>query len=117
MRTTQIVLMPKSWGIAIMKISEGSCTGMFLPVPSVKPMAVMMFGRCTKMIRNRSISPLRPWPQALDLPMANQVKHLKNLMLSRPFLSRIPDQSLINGEQAEDNNTRVQPGARMGLMP
>jgi len=26
--------------------------------------------------------------------MANQVRYLKNLMLSRPYLSRIPDQSL-----------------------
>ncbi|MFY0687499.1 MAG: glycoside hydrolase family 140 protein [Cyclobacteriaceae bacterium] len=49
-------------------------------------------------------SPLRPWPQALDLPMANQVQHLKNLMLSRPFLSRIPDQSIVIGDQDEDNN-------------
>ena len=48
--------------------------------------------------------PLRPWPVALDLPMANQVKHLKKLMLSRPFLSRIPDQSMIIGPQQEDNN-------------
>ncbi len=39
--------------------------------------------------------PLRPWKVALDLPMARQVKHLKNLMLSRPFLTRIPDQKLI----------------------
>lgn len=44
--------------------------------------------------------PLRPWPQALDMPMANQVKHLKNLMLSRPFLTRIPDHSMVLGEQA-----------------
>lgn len=44
--------------------------------------------------------PLRPWTLALDLPVANQVKHLKNLMLSRPFLSRIPDQSLVAGEQS-----------------
>lgn len=48
--------------------------------------------------------PLRPWKEALDLPMANQVKHLKNLMLSRPFLSRIPDQSMVVGEQPEDND-------------
>ncbi len=47
--------------------------------------------------------PLRPWPEALDLPMANQAKHLKNLMLSRPFLTRIPDQSLIVMEQEEDD--------------
>lgn len=39
--------------------------------------------------------PLRPWPVALDLPMANQARHLKNLMLSRPFLTRIPDQSMV----------------------
>ncbi|MBN3581022.1 glycoside hydrolase family 140 protein [Algoriphagus aestuarii] len=48
--------------------------------------------------------PLRPWKVALDLPMANQVKHLKNLMLSRPFLTRIPDQSMILDEQIDDEN-------------
>ena len=45
--------------------------------------------------------PLRPWHKALDLPMAHQVRHLKNLMLSRPFLSRIPDQSLIRTDQQD----------------
>jgi hypothetical protein len=48
--------------------------------------------------------PLRPWPLALDLPMANQVKHLKNLFLSRPFLSRIPDQSMVVDDQADNND-------------
>lgn len=48
--------------------------------------------------------PLRPWPVALDLPMANQVKHLKHLMLSRPFLTRIPDQSMIVAQQEENND-------------
>jgi hypothetical protein len=48
--------------------------------------------------------PLRPWTVALDLPMANQVKHLKNLILSRPFLTRIPDQSMILGSQKEDED-------------
>ncbi|WP_149304823.1 glycoside hydrolase family 140 protein [Pareuzebyella sediminis] len=43
--------------------------------------------------------PLRPWPMALDLPAANQVRHLKNLMLSRPYLSRIPDQTLVASAQ------------------
>lgn len=50
--------------------------------------------------------PLRPWQQALDLPMANQVKHLKNLFLSRPFLNRIPDQTMVAGKQ-EDNEHYV----------
>jgi len=51
--------------------------------------------------------PLRPWPVALDLPMANQVKHLKQLMLSRPFLNRIPDQSIINGPQEENTHYKT----------
>ncbi|NND05537.1 MAG: DUF4038 domain-containing protein [Saprospiraceae bacterium] len=58
--------------------------------------------------------PLRPWPVALDLPMANQVKHLKNLMLSRPYLTRIPDQSMILIAQEENEDyviaTRDQSG-------
>ncbi len=48
--------------------------------------------------------PLRPWKAALDLPMANQVRHLKDLMLSRPYLTRIPDQSIIVGSQQDDRN-------------
>lgn len=51
--------------------------------------------------------PLRPWKQALDLPMANQAQHLKHLMLSRPFLTRIPDQTLIHGDQEEDKHFKV----------
>lgn len=49
-------------------------------------------------------NPLRPWPKALDLPMANQVKHLKNLFLSRPFLTRIPDLSIVKTPQREDTS-------------
>ena len=48
--------------------------------------------------------PLRPWQKALDLPMANQVKHLKNLFLSRPFLDRIPDSTLVIDKQDDDEN-------------
>lgn len=48
--------------------------------------------------------PLRPWKEALDLPMANQVKYLKNLMLSRPFLSRIPAQEMIVDPQEDDEH-------------
>jgi len=48
--------------------------------------------------------PLRPWKEALDMPMANQVRHLKNLILSRPFLTRVPDQSMIVENQNEDND-------------
>lgn len=38
------------------------------------------------------------WYDALKDPGFNQMKHLKNLMLAFPFFERIPDQSLIAGE-------------------
>ena len=37
----------------------------------------------------------RPWYEALNLPGSSQVQHARALLLSRPFLTRIPDQSLI----------------------
>ena len=36
-----------------------------------------------------------PWQQALEFTGASQLKHLRRLMESRPYFSRIPDQSLI----------------------
>lgn len=48
-----------------------------------------------------------PWHQALDLPGAMQLGFLKQLMLSRPYLTRIPDQSLIVSE-APQGLERVQ---------
>lgn len=36
-----------------------------------------------------------PWREALDLPGAVQLRHLKDLMLSRPYLTRIPDQTVL----------------------
>jgi Protein of unknown function (DUF4038)/Putative collagen-binding domain of a collagenase len=41
------------------------------------------------------------WKKALELPAANQVKHLRKLIESRPILDRVPDQSLI----FENNNS------------
>ncbi|MCA1595374.1 MAG: glycoside hydrolase family 140 protein, partial [Chloroflexi bacterium] len=37
----------------------------------------------------------RPWYEAIHLPGAGQMQHARALLLSRPFLTRIPDQSLI----------------------
>lgn len=42
--------------------------------------------------------PDRDWRAALDRPAAGQVQFLHALVESRPFLSRIPDQSLIVGD-------------------
>lgn len=40
----------------------------------------------------------RPWHEALQLPGASQMQHARALLLSRPFLERIPDQSLVVSE-------------------
>ncbi len=47
-------------------------------------------------------APLKPWKLSLDLEVANQVKHLKNLMLSKEYFSRIPDQNLVADVQKDD---------------
>ena len=40
-------------------------------------------------------NPLMPWSEAIHQPGAAQMQHAKNLMLSRPFLTRVPDDSVI----------------------
>lgn len=49
-------------------------------------------------------APLKPWHQSLDLEVANQVKHLKSLLLSRNYFERIPDQNLILDSQLDDDH-------------
>lgn len=48
--------------------------------------------------------PDRYWYDALDRSGAASLIHLRNLMLSRPFLSRVPDQSIINGNPGSGAN-------------
>lgn len=45
--------------------------------------------------RQPLIGARRPWYEALQLPGASQMQHARALLLSRPFLERIPDQSLV----------------------
>ena len=53
--------------------------------------------------------PLMPWRDAIDQPGAAQMIHGRSLMESRPFLTRVPDDSVI---VPADVSTRV-PGAGM----
>jgi hypothetical protein len=48
--------------------------------------------------RNKNAVPTAPWYDSLDSAGANQMKHIRNLMESRPFLTRIPDQSVITDD-------------------
>ena len=52
-------------------------------------------------------NPLMPWNEAIHQPGAAQMQHAKNLMLSRPFFTRIPDDSVI----VTDRVTTSVPGA------
>ncbi|RYF54487.1 MAG: DUF4038 domain-containing protein, partial [Cytophagaceae bacterium] len=40
-------------------------------------------------------SPHLFWPEAMELPAANQMKFVRRLLESRPLLDRVPDQSMI----------------------
>jgi hypothetical protein len=40
-------------------------------------------------------NPLMPWQEAIHQPGAAQMHHAKDLLLSRPFLTRIPDDTII----------------------
>ena len=55
------------------------------------------------------------WTVALNRPGASQMQYAKKLLLSRPYFSRIPDQSLIVGLQGEGEHhvsaTRAQDGS------
>jgi len=52
-------------------------------------------------------NPLMPWFEALDQPGAGQMQHGRRLMESRPFFTRIPDDSVI----VPDAVTTAVPGA------
>jgi hypothetical protein len=44
-------------------------------------------------------SPLAYWYDSLDRPGAMQLQYLTNLMLSRPYLERVPDQALLQSSE------------------
>jgi hypothetical protein len=45
--------------------------------------------------RNPINAPLMPWHQAIDQPGAGQMQHGRRLMESRPFLTRVPDDTIV----------------------
>jgi hypothetical protein len=45
--------------------------------------------------RNPINNPLMPWHEAIDQPGAGQMRHARRLLESRPFLTRVPDDSVI----------------------
>ncbi len=45
--------------------------------------------------------PLMPWTEAIDQPGARQMQHARHLLESRPFLSRLPDDSMIVADRVK----------------
>ena len=52
--------------------------------------------------RKPVLNPKSYWYDALNAPSARQMGYLRRLIESRPFLSRVPDQSLIASESGSD---------------
>jgi len=50
------------------------------------------------------------WHDAMDLPGAWDMTHVRNLMLSRPLLSRVPDQSLVEESLSGADHIRATRG-------
>jgi hypothetical protein len=47
------------------------------------------------------------WKEALELPGAKQMQWLKNLVLSRPYMDRKPDQSIVGAPKTGDEHIRA----------
>jgi hypothetical protein len=58
--------------------------------------SVMQFYKPTD--KRPSFGPREYWTEGIHLPGSGQMHHLKKLMLSHPYLERVPDPSLIAGE-------------------
>jgi Protein of unknown function (DUF4038)/Putative collagen-binding domain of a collagenase len=54
------------------------------------------------------IWPNKSWDKALESPGAGQLGYLRRLMESRPFLSRIPDQGILPGENPSYASDHIQ---------
>ena len=51
---------------------------------------------------------VREWTQALDAPGVRQLHFIQKLLFAHPYLTRVPDQSLVLEGQGQDVATRVQ---------
>jgi len=60
------------------------------------------------------LHPLQTWDEAINSKGSFQVKHLKSLLLSRPYLSRIPDPLLSAGDNSAQTDYKI--GTRDGTL-
>jgi hypothetical protein len=56
------------------------------------------------------------WTDALNAEGASQMQHLKNLMLSRPFLERVPDNSLVANQGERYSHIQATRGEKYAFL-
>ena len=61
--------------------------------------SIMQFHRADS--KDGAFGVTEPWREAIDAPGAGQLIYLKQLMLSRPYFDRIPNQSLLAANTGE----------------
>ncbi len=59
----------------------------------------------------------RYWYESLDLWGATDMQHVRNLMLSRPFLTRVPDSSIVVSDVGEGDGFVGATGDSRGRPP
>jgi len=64
--------------------------------------SVMQFHKPTD--KRSSYGAKENWTEAIDLPGAGQMQFLKKLILSRPYLERVPDPSLVESHNGQQYN-------------
>ena len=77
------------------RTSASARIGTSSPAPPATPTATTPSGRCTRPARKPVNGPLFYWNEAIHRPGATQMQYVRALVESRPYLSRVPDQSLV----------------------
>ena len=63
-----------------------------------------------------SFFPKVKWQEGLKAPGASQMQYVKNLLLSKPYFERVPDQGLINDQREKYNYIIATKGKSYALL-
>ena len=94
-RTTPSRSTRRSSGTRSPRTCGGRSTGTSSPARAATPTATTRSGRCGPADARPINNPLMPWYEAIDQPGAGQMQYGRRLLESRPFLTRIPDDTVI----------------------
>ena len=110
-RTTPCRSTPRSSGTRSPPTCGGRSTGTSSRARAATPTATTRSGRCGRRDARPINNPLLPWFEAIAQPGAGQMQHARRLLESRPFLTRVPDDTVVV------DRPRADVGARRGTLP